>query len=172
MEDKKVKELWDKIVDRKLNKLVSEQEDNIDKENDTENEETNDTEDKGGNTDFVSVISKLFHSQNQVHIFHLQTKSQTSFAEHMALGGFYSEIGGLIDGLVESYQGKYDIITGYKHEEYDNYSGVDQLISYFKDLVSDVESLHKSVKESYIQNQLDTIEELIYSTLYKLRFLK
>lgn len=167
MEDKKVKELWNKIVDKKLNKLVSEQEDNLDKDTND-----NETEEKSENTDFVSVISKLFHSQNQVHIFHLQTKSQTSYAEHMALGGFYDEIGGLIDGLVESYQGKYDILTGYKHEGYDNYSGVEQLISYFKDLVKDVETLHKSVKESYIQNQLDTVQELIYSTLYKLRFLK
>ena len=167
MEDKKVKDLWDKIVDKKLNKLVSEQEDNIE----TEKEE-NDTEESSENVDFVSVISKLFHSQNQVHIFHLQTKSQNSYAEHIALGGFYSEIGGLLDGLVESYQGKYDILKGYKHEGYDDYTGVEQLISYFKDLVKDIESLHTKVKETYIQNQLDTVEELIYSTLYKLRFLK
>lgn len=163
MENKKVKELWDRIVDVKLNKIISEQENEV---------EDNDSEGGNEKVNFVSTISKLFHSQNQVHMFHLQTKSQSSFAEHMALGGYYDGIGDLIDGLVESYQGKYDIVTGYKHDGYDDYTGVEQLISYFKELVKDVELLHKSVKESYIQNQLDTVEELIYSTLYKLKYLK
>jgi hypothetical protein len=35
-----------------------------------------------------------------------------------------------------------------------------------------VEKNRKEIKESFIQNQIDTIQELIYSTLYKLRFLK
>ena len=48
------------------------------------------------------LISYLFHSQTQVHIFHLQT---TSFAEHKALQDYYDGIDDLIDGLVESYQG-------------------------------------------------------------------
>jgi len=166
MENEKVKELWDKIVQTKLNKVISEQEDNVEDNTEDTQEENNE------NVDMISVISKLLHSRNQVHIFHLQTNSQSSYAEHMALGGYYEEIGGLLDGLIESYQGKYDILKGYKGGEYVDYDGSEQLISYFKELVSDVENLYKSVKESYIQNQIDTVEELIYSTLYKLRFLK
>ena len=54
----------------------------------------------------------------------------------------------------------------------ENYSGVDQLITYFKELDKTIEEKRKSVKESYLQNQIDTIQELIFSTLYKLRFLK
>ena len=64
----------------------------------------------GGIKDIVSV---LMHSRSQVHVFHLQTDSQSSFAEHMALGGYYDEIGDLVDGLIESYQGKHGIIKGY-----------------------------------------------------------
>jgi len=41
-----------------------------------------------------------------------------------------------------------------------------------KELDGDVESLRKSIKESFLQNQIDTVQELINSTLYKLRFLK
>jgi len=41
-----------------------------------------------------------------------------------------------------------------------------------KELDNSVESLRKSIKESFLQNQIDTIQELINSTLYKLRFLK
>lgn len=119
-----------------------------------------------------NLVSKLLHSRTQVHVFHWQTKSQSSFAEHMALGGFYDEIGDLVDGLVESYQGKYDIITGYDSPKIEDYKDVEQLIGYFKSLDSEIEKDRKSIKESYIQNQIDTIQELLYSTLYKLRFLK
>jgi len=118
------------------------------------------------------MVSKLFHSETQVHMFHLQTKSQSSFAEHMALGGYYDEIGDKLDSLIESYQGKYDIVKGYKSFPFDDYKSCDQLITYFKELADMISKNRKSIKESYIQNQIDGIEELIYSTLYKLRNLK
>jgi len=124
-------------------------------------------------TDTMSVlISKLLHSRIQAHTFHWQTKSSSSFAEHMALGTFYDEIVELTDNLVESYQGKHEIITGYKSLPLEDYKNVEQLISYFKELDSEIEKDRKNVKESYLQNQIDTVQELIYSTLYKLRFLK
>ena len=123
----------------------------------------------GGLKDIISV---LFHSRNQTHIFHLQTDSQSSFAEHMALGGYYDGIGDLIDGLVESYQGKHGIIKGYSIDKVQDYQNVKQVISYLENIDSIIEKSRKSVKESYIQNQIDTVQELIYSTLYKLKFLK
>jgi DNA-binding ferritin-like protein len=135
-------------------------------EPETKQEEKTET---GGIEDMVST---LHNSVRQVHIFHWQTKSQSSFAEHSALGGFYDEIGDLLDGLVESYQGKHDIITGYKTIDIEDYKSTEQLISYFKGLDENIEKNRKSIKESFIQNQIDTIQELIYSTLYKLRFLK
>ena len=125
-----------------------------------------------GKDDMRILISKLLHSRLQVHTFHLQTKSKSSFAEHMALGEFYDKIGDLTDGLVESYQGKHEIITGYASLELEDYKNVEQLISYFKALDSEIEKDRKSIKESYIQNQIDEVQALIYSTLYKLRFLK
>jgi hypothetical protein len=136
------------------------------------NEQETKKEEKNESSNIVDMISTLLHSQNQVHIFHLQTKSQSSFAEHMALGGYYDEVGELLDGIVESYQGKYDILTGYKTINTVDYKSTEQLISYFKELDDNIEKNRKSVKESYIQNQIDTVQELIYGTLYKLRFLK
>ena len=123
-------------------------------------------------TDFVDMIATLLHSQTQVHIFHLQTKSQSSYSEHKALQNYYEGINGLVDGIVESYQGKYEIITGYKTIKTVDYKSTEQVISYFKELDENIEKNRTSVKESYIQNQIDTVQELIYSTLYKLRFLK
>lgn len=120
----------------------------------------------------VDMIATLLHSRNQAHIFHWQTKSQSSFAEHKALQKYYEGIVELIDGIVESYQGKYEIITGYKTVEMVDYKSTEQLISYFRELDSNIEKNRKGIKESYIQNQIDGLQELIFSTLYKLRFLK
>lgn len=129
-------------------------------------------EEKTETGDIVDMIATLLHSRSQAHIFHWQTKSQSSFAEHMALGNYYDEIVELIDGIVESYQGKYEIITGYKTVEMVDYKSTEQLISYFRELDSNIEKNRKGIKESYIQNQIDGLQELIFSTLYKLRFLK
>jgi hypothetical protein len=132
------------------------------------NEQENETG-TGNNSGFLEMISVLLHSQTQVHIFHLQTKS---YAEHNALQKYYDDIVGLVDGIIESYQGKYDIVTQYNSVKNMDYKSNEQVIKYFKNLDSIIEKNRKSVKESYIQNQIDTVQELIYSTLYKLRFLK
>jgi hypothetical protein len=120
-------------------------------------------------SDLVDIIATLLHSQTQVHIFHLQTKT---YSEHKALQNYYEGINGLVDGIVESYQGKYEIITGYKTIKTVDYKSTEQVIAYFKELDENIEKNRTSVKESYIQNQIDGVQELIYSTLYKLRFLK
>ena len=134
-----------------------------------EEDKTEEKTEGGGNGNFTQLVSKLLHSRNQVHIFHLQTKS---YAEHIALNDYYDGVLGLFDGLIESYQGKHGIISNYKCDGFDNYKSGEQVINYLKKLDGDIDTLRKSVKESYLQNQIDTIQELINSTLYKLRFLK
>ena len=124
-------------------------------------------ENKSG--DFVEMVSLLLHSRTQVHTLHLQTKS---FAEHSALNGYYDGIGDLVDGIIESYQGKYDIIEGYKSYDLVNYKSTESTIKYLKDLDGKVQKLRGCCKDTYIQNQIDNVNELINSTLYKLRFLK
>lgn len=126
-------------------------------------------EQKESNGDYVEMMSLLFHSQTQVHMLHLQT---TSYSEHKALQNYYEGIDGLIDGLVESFQGKYGIIKGYKSYNIDEYKSTESTVKYLKDLCSKIEKLRNCCKDSYIQNQIDTVCELINSTLYKLRFLK
>jgi len=133
-----------------------------------EDDET-EVEDTKTNSGFKDMVSILLHSQTQVHIFHLQTKS---YSEHKALQGYYEGIDVLVDGIIESYQGKYDVVNGYNSIKTEEYKSSEQIIKYFKALDSIVEKNRKSVKESFLQNQIDTVQELIYSTLYKLRFLK
>ena len=54
------------------------------------------------NEQFGSFIGTLFQSRTQAHIMHLQSNS---YAQHVALQGYYEEIVDIIDSLVESYQG-------------------------------------------------------------------
>ena len=126
-------------------------------------------EQKESNSDYAEMISLLLHSRTQAHTLHLQTES---YPEHMALNGYYDGIGDIIDGLVESYQGKYGIIKGYKSYDLVEYKSTESTIKYLKDLCGKVEKLRNCCKDSYIQNQIDNVCELINSTLYKLRFLK
>jgi hypothetical protein len=118
---------------------------------------------------FVSLVSKLLDSQRQVHIFHLQTKS---FAEHKALQDYYDAIPDLVDNLVESAQGAMGIITGWKSFETVDYQSTEQVQNYLKNISNEIKSIYNIIKYTFIQNQLDEIDQLIHSTLYKLRFLK
>lgn len=117
---------------------------------------------------FAKLISFLFHSRTQAHIFHLQT---TSFAEHKALNDYYDNIIDIVDGLVESYQGKYGILKGYSSYSTLEYTDKNQVITYFESLVDKVCALRDSVTDSYLQNQIDNVMELLESTLYKLKCL-
>jgi hypothetical protein len=160
------KDLAHKLFEELKKQGMYEQEDTIEDEDDN-NE--NDSESEGSNDQFCEIVCKLLHSQTQVHILHLQT---TSYSEHKALQGYYEGIDGLVDGLVESYQGKHGLVKNYKTFDMVDYKSNDQLIKYFKELLDVISDNRDSVKESYLQNQIDTVEELINSTLYKLKFLK
>lgn len=121
------------------------------------------------NKDLENLMAYLFHSQTQVHIYHLQTKS---YSEHKALQKYYEGVNALIDGIIESYQGKNNIISSYKNFALDSYKSGDTIIAYLKALAKKVEDVYGSTKDTYIQNQLDGVTELINSTIYKLKFLK
>ena len=114
-----------------------------------------------------NLASKLLHSQSQAHVFHLQTKS---FAEHKALQGFYEDIDDLLDSLIESYQGQFGIIQNYDSFPILRYDSKEQVIAYFEELMGEINMCREGFP-SHLQNIIDTIIELITSTLYKLKFL-
>lgn len=119
--------------------------------------------------DFVKLSSLLLASQTQAHIFHLQTKS---YAEHMALSGYYTAIDGLVDGLVEDYQGQYDIIEEYASFKMIKYADNKSTIKYFEELNNHVEQLRKETQKDFnLQNAIDNVVTLINTTIYKLKFL-
>ena len=117
----------------------------------------------------ANFVSTLFHSRTQAHTFHLQTNS---FAAHKALNEYYDSIIDLVDSLIESYQGRYGILKGYKGMadvlEYDE----NVVVKYFEALCMYVEKNRSLLpQDSYIQNQIDELIALIESTKYKLIYL-
>jgi hypothetical protein len=157
-------DLTEKLKEELKRRNLWEQED----DDQEETQDDNETDSSNSNEDFCEMVCQILHSQKQAHIFHLGTKS---FAEHMALNGYYDEIDELVDGLIESFQGKYGLLTNYKSYKVQSYKNKKQVLKYFTSLLNTIEEKRDSVDDSYLQNQIDTVQELIYSTMYKLKFL-
>ena len=121
------------------------------------------------NEQFTQLMSLLLSSSIQAQILHRQTKS---FSEHNTLGNYYDEVVEIVDSLTESFQGKYGIVIKYQSFSYVDYTSNENTISYFVAICGKVTELRKNFTDTFIQNQIDTLEELLYSTLYKLRNLK
>jgi len=169
------KDLTDKLFEElKKRRLFEEDEDEDDQDDDDNDQEDDDDDEEDdqeddGNEDFCEMVCNILHSRNQAHVFHLQTQS---FAEHNALNNYYDGVVDLFDGIIESYQGKYGIIKNFKTFKIEQYKNCKKTISYFEKLLDIIDENRESIEDTYIQNQIDTIQELINSTIYKLKFLK
>lgn len=116
--------------------------------------------------DINSFFSHLFAIRDQAHKLHLSTKS---YAQHKALDGFYEGILDLIDELVETYQGQYDLVK-LDFSGNENVDNPEKLVKDFSDFILKSRKLFPD--ETHLQNILDEMSALTYRTLYKLRFLK
>ena len=152
--------------------------DNFDDES-SDDEESNDEDQKdefqsvndGTEEQFCEMVCKLLHSQTQVHVFHLGVTGSGSYAAHKALQGYYEGIDGLVDGLIESYQGKYGLLKSYKSFKIQSFKSIKSTIQYLESLNEMIEENRDCCDDSFIQNQIDTVQELLFSTLYKLKYL-
>jgi hypothetical protein len=115
------------------------------------------------------LVMCLLHSQITTHIMHWQTES---YAQHVALGEYYSEIPELIDAVVEAYQGKTSIILRGFPTDMENYEQMNPL-AYMEQLSAEVTAYRGLFgTDPEIQNLVDAIADLIDSTMYKLRRFK
>ena len=81
-----------------------------------------------------------------------------------ALDNYYSSIIPLVDTFIEAYQGKYGKIK--KYINYPLAQNPKQVNVYFKNLIKKLDKF--KIKDSYLQNIIGSIYELIYSTQYQL----
>lgn len=112
-------------------------------------------------------ILSLLNARTQGHILHLQTKS---YAQHMALGDFYEEIGDMADELAEVYQGQYGLIAWPAQFAVKTSKNAESLLEGLREATIDVRE--DTDGAPHIQNLLDGVTALIDKTLYKLKNLK
>lgn len=111
-------------------------------------------------------VCRMLQAVKETHILHLQTRS---YAAHQALGSFYPELDEITDGIAESYQGKYGKLIEYAPFDYEALTSALEYMIAMSEYVQETRS--KLPQDSELQNEIDNIQNLINSTLYKLRFL-
>jgi DNA-binding ferritin-like protein len=116
------------------------------------------------------LASLLLQSRTQAHTFHWGVKGVGAYSAHKALGKYYETIGGLIDPIVEAYQGKEGLIQISGIGTLDKNCDIKNIIKYFETLCNLVAKLRQNPKlqDSWIQNDIDLIVSLLYKTKYKL----
>lgn len=109
------------------------------------------------------LLMVLLHSATIAHVLHWKT---TNYSVHKALGKYYAQIPDLVDTLAESLFGKYSTITDFEDHfmmEYDP-------LQYMTEIQDYVTSQRKIIaQDSEIQNAVDSIMDLLNTTVYKLR---
>lgn len=114
------------------------------------------------------LISLLFLARDITHREHLKTRS---YAQHMALGSFYSAIVDDADAIAEAYQGQHGIIENIAITGYVSSTPV---IEVLQDHVSWIKANRYSIcekEDTPIQNLIDNAVATYLSAIYKLRFL-
>jgi hypothetical protein len=113
-------------------------------------------------------IGRLFLARDVTHSVHLNTRS---YAKHKALAKFYDQIIDLADSFAEAYQGKYGLIGPIALQ---SATKTNNVIEFLEDMVKSIEEDRFKVVDKEctpLQNIIDEILALFYSTLYKLKFL-
>jgi hypothetical protein len=112
----------------------------------------------------IEVFQILEHAHTQIKFWHQQTES---YAEHMALNGFYEGISPLADSIRESVIEvceKVNIDFGMRFKAYQP-GCVKKYLEYFKKKITELQS---QTDETDIINTLDEVKALTNKTLYLL----
>ena len=116
----------------------------------------------------ADFIGTLFLARDVAHSTHLNTRS---FAKHSALNTFYDEVIELADKFAEAYQGKYGLIGPISLM---SAKKTNNIVEFLEGQVDELDAMRYKVVDKEcnpLQNIIDEIFGLYYSTLYKLKFL-
>jgi len=110
--------------------------------------------------------STMLNSATNAHFFHWSTDS---YAKHVALGDYYEGIVDLVDAYVEAAMGCLGKIEDFPNQSHQP----TEPVAYLKSLQAFVREARADLpKEPELVNLLDSIADLIDSTVYKLVNLK
>ena len=113
----------------------------------------------------AEFLLTLLHASTNTHLLHWTTKS---YAQHQALGAFYTGLPELVDRLAESMMGKYDTTPTFPVTYYAPANTAKEELNALKDYVAQART--QLPQDSEIQNLVDEIASSINDTLFLLRF--
>jgi len=110
------------------------------------------------------LVKRIFKARNEAHVRHWMT---SSYAEHKTLGKYYEDVIGVLDELIETYQGTFGIIETLP----------DQTESMIKALNEEMLWLNENREKianniPALENIVDELTGLHAKTLYKLENLR
>ena len=113
----------------------------------------------------LPIAALLLKARTDVHLTHLLQKDKT-LATHNAMSIFYEGVLDLVDTYVETSMG---IDDTFKLTEVEESMAIANPLAYFKNLYNTISVEREVIKESFLQNQIDTMQELIAHTLYRIK---
>jgi hypothetical protein len=114
-----------------------------------------------------TIAAMLMKARTDAHLTHLKQKDRT-LATHNAISMFYEGIEELVDTYVETSMG---IDDSFCLDEVMESEPIENPLKYFKDLYNALQAERVNIKESFIQNQIDEMGQLIAHTLYRIKFI-
>jgi hypothetical protein len=112
-----------------------------------------------------TIAALLLKARTDVHLTHLLQKDKT-LATHNAMSIFYEGVLDLVDTYVETSMG---IDDTFRLTEVEESMAIANPLVYFKNLYNTISVERVAIKESFLQNQIDTMQELIAHTLYRIK---
>ena len=120
----------------------------------------------------MNFITSMLTLQNQLKVFHWQTQKKVgSYAQHVAFGTAYDELGEKIDDFIEIYQGKKGVLLGkdgfvikLKNLSDNPESVIDSYVSYLSENVP--QALEES--DTDLLNLRDEMLAILNQTKYRL----
>jgi len=145
------------------------------KESDSKDEENKPEVGEVTKSEPSKFFSKIFEARQMAHVYHLQVKGDMgSHAAHTALNDYYDGLLDLLDELIETYQGQYEVIEDYEMIDTKDTKTKDK-VEYFIELNTFIKDTRKTAfleEDTHLQNIVDEVVALTYRLLYKLRFNK
>ena len=118
---------------------------------------------KKGKREIIAAL--LFKAKTDAHLTHLKQKDKT-LATHNAMSIFYEGIGDLVDTYVETSMGIDDTFC---LDEVPESMVIANPLTYFKNLYNAISVAREAIKESFLQSQIDLMQELVAHTLYRIK---
>lgn len=114
------------------------------------------------------LVGTLFYARDVAHRAHLASRS---YAQHMALGDFYSGIVDLADTFAEAWQGSNMALLDIPTVSHDENIEIVEMLAAQREWIRATRYSVVEKDETPLQNIIDEIEALYMSTVYKLTFL-